>query len=77
MKCPSSWPLNFDEFPFFKTSVPHLEPELEHVEVWSILIILTFWQILIKLQHVLRATEILKKKENHQNFTGKMMDTSY
>ena len=33
MKCPSSCPLNFYEFPFFKTSVARLEPE--QFEVWS------------------------------------------
>ena len=35
MKCPSSCPLNFDEFPFFKTSVARLEPEIEQFEVRS------------------------------------------
>ena len=35
MKCPSSCPLNFDEFPFFKTSVARLEPEIGQFEVRS------------------------------------------
>ena len=35
MKCPLSCPLNFDEFPFFKTSVARLEPEIEQFEVRS------------------------------------------
>ena len=35
MKCPSSCPLNVDEFPFFETSLARLEPEIEQFEVWS------------------------------------------
>ena len=35
MKWPSYCPLNFDELPFFKTSLARLEPEIEQFEVWS------------------------------------------
>ena len=31
--CPSSWKLNFDDFPFYETSVAHLEAELQLFEV--------------------------------------------
>ena len=31
--CPSSWKLYLDDFPFFGSSLAHLEPELELFEV--------------------------------------------
>ena len=34
--CPLSWKLYVDEFPFFSSSLAHLEPELELFEVWEI-----------------------------------------
>ena len=34
--CPSSWKLYVDDFPFFVSSLAHLEPELELFEVWEI-----------------------------------------
>ena len=34
--CPSSWKLYLDDFPFFGSSLAHLEPELELFEVWEI-----------------------------------------
>ena len=33
---PSSWKLYLDDFPFFGSSLAHLEPELELFEVWEI-----------------------------------------
>ena len=41
--CPSSWKLYVDDFPFFGSSLAHLEPELELLEVWEIM----EWQIII------------------------------
>ena len=40
---PSPWKLYFDYFPFFGSSLAHLEPELELLEVWEIM----EWQIII------------------------------
>ena len=31
--CPSSWKLYLDDFPFFGSSLAHLEPELELFEI--------------------------------------------
>ena len=35
--CRSSWKLYLDDFPFFVSSLAHLEPELELFEVWELL----------------------------------------
>ena len=35
---PSSWKLYLDDFPFFGSSLAHLEPELELFEVWEIMV---------------------------------------
>ena len=36
--CPSSWKLYVDDFPFFSSSLAHLEPELELFEVWETMV---------------------------------------
>ena len=38
MMCPSSWPLNFDDFPFFRPSIAHLGPQLQRFENRSIFV---------------------------------------
>ena len=35
LMCPSSWKLYVDDFPFFGSSLAHLEPKLELFEVWD------------------------------------------
>ena len=35
---PSFWKLYLDDFPFFGSSLAHLEPELELFEVWEIMV---------------------------------------
>ena len=35
---PSSWKLYLDDFPFFGSSLAHLEPELELFEVWETMV---------------------------------------
>ena len=35
--CPSSWKLYLDDFPFFGSSLAHLEPKLELFEVWELM----------------------------------------
>ena len=37
---PSSWKLYLDDFPFFGSSLAHLEPELELFEVWEIMVMI-------------------------------------
>ena len=83
--CPSSWKLYVDDFPFFGSSIAHLEPELELFEVWEI----NVRQIIIianginfkqpKLQTALaRVLDELERnqiKENHLNTISKMMGT--
>ena len=34
----SSWKLYLDDFPFFSSSLAHLEPELELFEVWEMMV---------------------------------------
>ena len=36
--CPSPWKLYLDDFPFFSSSLAHLEPELELFEVWEMMV---------------------------------------
>ena len=36
--CSSYWALNSDDFPFFRSSIAHLEPGLQRFEVWSIFV---------------------------------------
>ena len=45
--CPSSWNLYVDGFPFFGSSLAHIEPELELFEVWEIVVL----QIIIHHHH--------------------------
>ena len=50
---PSSWKLYLDDFPFFGSSLAHLEPELELFEVWEIMVRQIIITIITKLQTAL------------------------
>ena len=50
--CPSSWKLYLDDFPFFGSSLAHLEPELQLLGVWEMMVRQIIIAMVIKFKQV-------------------------